>query len=122
MARVSSVSSRQIIKTTIAMRVKRNIRGPKGWYWPSSRNSASTDAVRAEEGTSSIQNRSSGECDGICDGKINFKDMSSCVIRDGRLNIEADEVVERRVQITRALKGKGIKYISRIFMMGIIMR
>ena len=94
MARVSSVSSGRISKTTIAMRDKRDIRGPKGWYWPSSRNSASADAVGTEEGTSSIQYRSSGECDGICDGKVNFKDMSSCVIRDGRLNIKADEVVE----------------------------
>ena len=76
------------------MKAKRNIRGPNGWNGPSSRNSASPDAVRAEEGTSSIQYRSSGECDGICDGKINFKDMSRCVIRDSRLNIKADEVVE----------------------------
>ena len=94
MARVSRVSSRQIIKTTIAMRVKRNIRGPKGWYWPSSRNSASTDAVGAEEGTSSIQYRSSGECDGICNGKINLKDMSSCVVRDSRLNIKTDKIIK----------------------------
>jgi|688.fasta_scaffold1523898_1 hypothetical protein len=94
MARVSSVSSGQIIKTTITMIVKGNIRGPKSWYWPSSRDSARADAVRAEEGTSSIQYRSSGECDGICDGKINFKDVSGCVVRDGRLNIEANKIVE----------------------------
>ena len=94
MARVSSVSSGRISKTTIAMRDKRDIRGPKSWYWPSSRNSASADAVGTEEGTSSIQYRSSGECDGICNGKINLKDMSSCVVRDSRLNIKTDKIIK----------------------------
>ena len=94
MARVSSVSSGRISKTTIAMRDKRDIRGPKSWYWPSSRNSASADAVGTEEGTSSIQYRSSGECDGICNSKINIKDMSSCVVRDSRLNIKTDKIIK----------------------------
>ena len=94
MARVSSVSNRRISKTTIAMKVQRNIRGPKSWNWPSARRGASTDAVRAEERTSSIQDRCSGECDGICDSKVNFKDVSGCVVRDGRLNIKADKIVK----------------------------
>ena len=49
MARVSSVRSRRIIKATIAMKAKRNIRGPNGWYGPSSRNSASPDESKLEK-------------------------------------------------------------------------
>jgi hypothetical protein len=94
MARASSVSNGRIIKATITMRVQRDIRGPKGWYWPSSRCGARADAVRAEERASRIQDRSSCECDGISNSKVNFKDVSRCVVRDGRLNIKADKIIK----------------------------
>ena len=94
MAKASSVSNGGIIKATIASRVQRDIGGPKGWYRPGSRCSARANAIRAEERASSIQDRSSCERDGVSDRKVNFKNVSRCVVRDSRLNIKANKIIK----------------------------
>jgi hypothetical protein len=121
MARTSSVSNGRIIKATITIKMQRDIRGPKGWYWPSARCGAEADAVRAEKRACRIQDRCSSECDGIRDSKVNFKDVSRCLVRDGGLDIKADKIIKGRVQITGAFKGKGVKYVGRVFVMRMIM-
>jgi hypothetical protein len=82
MAGASSEGDVRINKATVARRVQRNIRGPEGWYWPSSGCGAKAEAIWAKKGASSIQDRRSCECDGIRDSKIDFKNVTRCAVGD----------------------------------------
>ncbi len=62
------------------------------------RNGETAHTVRAEEGSCSIQDGSSGESDRMCNCKIDLDNMTRRVARNCRLDIEADKVIKRRAQ------------------------